>query len=273
MQKKQGTIVLLNGTSSAGKSTILQEFHRLEPAYKILKIDDWFPAILHARATELGWRSSSGQDPWLFLYDYLYRKTGKHYFATQAREALFNDSPKFFQVAQEIALQGHNVIIDTVLEYEKEYTIFFEFFKHNTHVAVLVYCPLDVLLKRVQERNASGVADEERTAFQSFEQFPAIFKIQEHDFELPLDVVQTQVIEKSLERAMADLIDNNIPKAYLPKLKLFKKKFIQQFKLHECKEIILVPRHRYDFVCNSGKNSPQELARALQLFLSNANLT
>ena len=51
---KIGNIVLLNGTSSAGKSAILEEFTKLEKDYIIFKIDDWFPSQI-IKSKELGW--------------------------------------------------------------------------------------------------------------------------------------------------------------------------------------------------------------------------
>jgi len=174
---KHGKIILINGTSSSGKSAILKEFQKLKKDYTILKIDDFFPPVLNKKAKELGWNENSGQDPWLFLYEYLFKKTGKYYYNIEARQILFNDSPTFVQImqkAKELSLNNKNVIIDNVLEFEEEYKLFDDFFKNLKPIKILVYCPLNILLERVQQRNNSGIPEERRTAIQSFEQFPAI---------------------------------------------------------------------------------------------------
>lgn len=123
-----------------------------------------------------------------------------------------------------------------------------------------MYCPLDVLLQRVEARNKSGTPEEMRTAFQSFEQFPAIYKIHEDDSEQIVDTVKSLTIKKTLESAIQDLIDNKIREPYVIKLQEFKKKFIDQFKLNQQDEVILVARYHYDLILNSGVNSVQELS-------------
>jgi chloramphenicol 3-O-phosphotransferase len=43
---KPGRVVLLDGTSSVGKSAIIGEFKKLYPEYAVIKVDDWFPLDL-----------------------------------------------------------------------------------------------------------------------------------------------------------------------------------------------------------------------------------
>jgi chloramphenicol 3-O-phosphotransferase len=258
-----GLIFLLNGTSSSGKSTVLKELHKIKPEIVQLKVDDFFPAQLKAKARELGWDEQTKVDPWLFLHLYLNQKTGKIYFDTQVRELLFTAVPPFYILAKEKANAGQNVIIDTVFEYESAYKQAFDFFKDSRLITILLYCPLDTLLERVNGRNKAGKPEEFRLAFLSFEQFPALYKVQEKSYEPIIDVVKTATMRTALESAIQQLIDNNIPKEYLPKLQSFKQDFIRQFKLDEEEEIALTPRHQYQFIFNSKLQSPTEIAQEI----------
>ncbi len=255
-----GSIILLNGTSSAGKSTLLKELLKLSPTLFQLKVDDYYAPELKKKAQELGWNEQLDGNPWLYLHRYLTKKTGNYYFDTEVREALFTEVPAYYPIAKSAALEGKSVIIDTVLEYESSYQQFFEFFQHTKIISILLYCPLNVLLVRVEQRNKSGIPGEYRPAFLSFEQFPAMYKIQETDDEQVVDTIKTLTMMTALYTAIKDLIDQNIPKEYLPKLEVFKQQFIKQFKLDEKEEVTLVSRHRYDLIVNSFTSSPQEVS-------------
>lgn len=243
LPKKRGMVVLLNGTSSAGKSAILKELAKLNSDYYILRYDDWFPAQVVQKAKELGWKEESNIDPWLFFHDYLAQQTGNYYFATEVRQKLFPSDMAFYQLALDRMLKGQNVIIDTVLEYEKDYQQFFAAFNDFKTKKILIYCAFEVLLERVKQRNVSGIPEEMRTAFRSFEQFPGMYKVQEHPDEIIIDVVKTSVMKKALDAAIQELIKENIPKPYIPRLEEFKRNFIKQFKLDEKEEIALTPTH------------------------------
>tara|TARA_B100000674_G_C37777820_1_gene885742 strand:- start:108 stop:980 length:873 start_codon:yes stop_codon:yes gene_type:complete len=261
--KQNGSVVLLNGVSSSGKSAIINELVTLHPKLKVLKVDDWFPDALKKTVKGYGWNEDSGVDPWLFLYEYAFKKTGEYYFNTQVREKFFNNSADFYKQALDLVTSGHDVIIDTVLEYETEYTEFDTFFNNIQTKKILIYCPMDILLDRVEQRNKAGISAEQRTAFQSFEQFPAMFKVQESLRDQVVDHVQTSTIKQSLDEAIVQLLDNNIPEPYIPKLHKFKTSFIKQFRLNQQDVIILSPQHIYDIILDSSVYSPKESAEKI----------
>ncbi len=262
LSRKTGMIILINGTSSSGKSAMLNKFKKLCGDFVIFKIDDWLPDEYLRKAKALGWHEDSGLDPWSFLHDYMVKKTGKYYFDTELRKELFDNFCSFYESAKQAALQGQNIVIDTVVEYEKEHKLVNSVFPEELKVVkVLVYCPLDTLLERVAQRNKLGKPEEMRPAFLSFEQFPAIYKIQEHKNEIVIDTIQSKVMKNALESAIQELIENNIPQPYLPKLDKFKRSFTQNFKLDEQEEIKLVPKHHYDLILNSKVNSAHQLAQ------------
>ncbi len=257
------TLILLNGTSSSGKSAILDVFRKIDPNFQIFKIDDYYPSELLGKAKEFGWQEIQGS-PWMFLVNYVEQKTGHPNFDTQVRAYLFPEIQPMYYDIRHALKSGKDCIVDTVFEYDPEYQKFSEFFKEYDCLKVLVYCPLNVLIERVQKRNNSGIKEETRAAFLAFEQFPELFKLQEHEQEPIVDSVPSLQIKVALNNAIEELVAKNIPQKYMLPLEQFKQNFIQHFKLDELPEIKLVPRHHYDLILNSGTHTPEELAVLIQ---------
>lgn len=259
-----GMLILLNGTSSSGKSAILDSFHKRNPIFKIFKVDDYYPTQVLKKAKELGWGQHEGVEPWVYLANYVEQKTGHPNFDTQVRAYLFHETSPMYQEAHKALRSGHKIIMDTVFEYDPEYERFSDFFKEINCFRVLVYCPLDVLIERVQTRNRSGKKEEVRTAVQSFEQFPALYKLQEHESEPVVDVISSDSIKSALDAAIQELVVQKIPEKYMQPLQDFKQIFIKQFKLDELTVIKLVARHHYDLILNSAAHTPEELAELIE---------
>lgn len=257
-------LILLDGASSSGKSAILNAFANNNTDFKIFKIDDFYPSQVLNKAKDLGWDQHKGNEPWEYLVNYVEEKTGHPNFDTQVRAYLFHETSPMYLEAKEALKADQKIIIDTVFEYDPEYEKFTKFFTEFNCLKVLVYCPLDVLLERVQKRNSSGIAGETRTAFQSFEQFPALYKLQEHAHEKVVDTASSHSIKSALDTAIQELIANNIPERYIPLLQDFKQNFINRFKLDELTEIKLVTRHHYDLILNSATHTPEELATIIE---------
>ena len=116
-------------------------------------------------------------------------------------------------------------------------------------------------------RNKYGKLEERRMNFLSFEQFPAIYKIGQSGNAQIVDIAKSSEIKKALVDSIQDLIDNKIPDIYIPKLREFERKFIEQFNLNKQEEIALVPTHNYDLILNSSTNTPQELAAQITNYL------
>ena len=262
---KPGRVILLDGTSSVGKSAIIGEFKKLHPEYAIIKVDDWFPLDLTNVAQVYGWAQDSHLDPWTFVRNYLIEKNKTYYLDTEVRREMFASMPTrgYFEAAKKESLQGDNVIIDTVLEDMAQYQLFDKTFQGLPVTKVLVYCPLDILLERVEKRNASHDISEHRTAFLSFEQFPVMYKVQASANELLVDTVKTETMRQALDKAVQDLVATGIAEGYVLVLAQFKQRFVDHFELDTREDINLAPARAYDLVINSGVGSPSELAGAL----------
>lgn len=269
MNKKNGSIVLLNGVSSSGKSTLLNALHEVNKAYKLLKVDTWFSSALTKKIDQSGWHCTTHIDQWLFLHSHTQKKPTDNYFSDELCQSLVPYYKALYLQAQEIASRGYTVIIDSVFPYEPNYGEFHTIFKDYTVLKILLYCPTKTILKRVEQRNRSTTLSEMRTALQSFEQFAKLFKLIEHTNGTKhyIDNVSTHMMKQALEQAIAYVTYHPIGEKYRYSLELFKDQFTQQFNLNEDKNIILSPQHTIDFLCMSEHYSPQELALQLDEWL------
>ncbi|CAN5161959.1 hypothetical protein BH09DEP1_BH09DEP1_8010 [soil metagenome] len=267
--KSPGTIILLNGTSSSGKSTVAKELQTLAPHAMFLKIDDYYDAEVLQTALNLGWKENSGIDPWLFLNQYLTRKTGNYYFDTEVRQQLFTATDFFYSKAKLAETHGKTIFIDTVLEYASAYQEAFDYFKASNFFMILIYCPMQILLAHVQERNSSGIAGEHRSAFLAFEHFKTMYKLKEHSDEPLVDMVNSGQLKESLQIAIQELVDQGNEDEYLPKLEKFKEDFIAQFKLDQTTQIEITTQYRYLAVFkNDTIASPDLIAQKIKTLLA-----
>ncbi|GMU19539.1 MAG: hypothetical protein AMXMBFR12_07310 [Candidatus Babeliales bacterium] len=243
--KKNGSIILLNGTSSSGKSSVLKELEKIVPHAAFLHVDDYYDDEVIQTAQNLGWKETAYTDPWHFINQYLADKTGKYYFDTEVRQQLFTASDFFYSKAKSAMAHGKTVFIDTVLEYPSAYQHVFDYFKDDHFSMILIYCPMSVILKRVQERNNCGIPSEHRSPFLPFEHFITMYKLRNNLNEPLVDVVSTITLKYALETAIQDVIQAGISTAYLPKLQKFKEDFISQFKLEQADTIEITPQYQY----------------------------
>lgn len=283
LHSKKHTIIMFTGTSSAGKTSIIEAFQAQAPdTYQLIKIDDFnMQEPFEALAASWGWdkKTTTLND---FMDNYLWKKAQHHpRLETDLSSGVGHDIHQaitdatyhaFFAQAKDKAQKG-NSIIDTVFDSATNYQQFIANFKDLHPIKVLVYAPLDVIQERVEKRNASGKPEEQRTAFQAFPQFVAIYKLQASPDEQIVDTIATERILKALKKATDDLIQtlhtNDSAQEKLQEqiasIQQFQADFIKAFKLEELTEITIVARHAYDIILNS-EQSPQENAQKVQNF-------
>lgn len=291
---KKHTVILVAGTSSAGKTSIIEALKKMIDSYQVVSIDAFdaegnIKKVLEQKARAWGWddKKSTLDD---FLDSYVLNKTGSY----MGMETVLSAGPArnihmaitnatyqaFFEYAYEKAFQG-NIIIDTVFDSLQAYEQFISTFKNHKTYKVLVYCPLNVIEERVEKRNKTGKPGEQRNVIQAFTQFAAIYKVQQLATDQIIDTVQSDVIVKSLERAVAALIQefkqaeatSDVLKAKvqaaIESVYKFKEEFIKQFKLVEYKEINIASLQHYDLILNSETSNPDSNAQKIVDLLNN----
>jgi len=221
-QPRSGTIVLLNGTSSAGKTSIIKELQKIYGDSCAVVIGDDFLAT------------------YLIEHPQPISMTQDAYQRQMLRDA-------FLHVKQ-LSLHNAHVFVDFAEINAKHYCTILDC---NKVVKILVYCPLDILVDRVAERNRSGNTNETRTLSMPFGQFLNIYKLQESSDEVVVDRIKTSRIKYAVQIAEQD-----------------EKPFVEQFKLDTLKEIVLVPKQQWDLIVNTGTHSSREIAKIISVYLS-----
>lgn len=231
-------LVLINGTSSVGKSAIIRELQKDCGAQcRSIKLDDFFEyyQIKHA-VFDLG--------------EYLKKEGNEH--------LIFSS---FYIYCRQLADSGYITYVDTVLlenEYEKYIPLLGKAHK------VLIYCPLDIAVERVIERNKSGNPLEKRGVNQPVGQFTGIYKLQETVDEKTVDTIAPQRMLFVLDEAINELKELKVPQKEREQLRF---DFIKQFKLDTLKEITIATKRPWDLVVNTGVNSPADAACMISKYL------
>lgn len=236
--QQPGAIVVLNGTSSAGKSALANELNLLYgDTCRVIKIDDF--------------------EEFYVIKNPLIAFSGpKEYFTPERLEKRWRD---FYTYAKRLAVSGFHVIVDTILFDEKYTNILGD---DQVHM-VLVYCPLETIIERVEQRSKNEL--ERRTVAQAVGQFSEIYKIQESVTEPVVDHVLTSHMQTALDIAIKELgATEKVPREFIIK---FKQDFTEQFKLKTLNRIILTIKKPWDLIVNSGSHSPRDLALIISDYL------
>ena len=174
-----------------------------------------------------------------------------------------------FLYVKQLSLHNENVFVDFAEVNSKHYC---DILDCKKVVKILVYCPLDVLVDRVAERNRSGNASEIRALSIPFEQFMSIYKLQESSDEIVVDRIATNRIKYALhvvEQEMSQLmLKDGVKQEDIEKnIQQFVKPFVEQFKLDRLEEIVLVSKQPRDLMVNTGIHSPKEIAQIISEYL------
>jgi len=282
-QQKPHEVILIAGTSSAGKTSIINELTKsIGKKYLVVKIDDFnTQEALEQKVKTWGWdpKKSTLDD---FMASYVVNKTGlglEQALSSQVGQAIHKETSDamhaaFFKHVKHAATKS-NIIVDTVFDTVNNFEQFLAIMRGNKITKILIYCPLDVIQERVDKRNLSGKPEEQRSTFQAFRQFAAMYKLHESPHDQIVDKISSEPILKSLKKAIDDIIQeleqtkpkNDLARAKLKgdieSVRLFYESFINQFKLNELQEIVIVPMRHYDLIINSKTDQPRENAQKI----------
>ena len=139
----KGKIILLNGVTSSGKSTLAQKLSEHLPNYFVLGLDDIGSLILKMR--------NNKKDPstWSIIHHANYKLHFKTYI--------------YHRLIKIISEYSFNIILDTVIDAEDDYNDFIQVLKNEDVLYVGVHCPLFELERRELERGdrTIGMAKEQ----------------------------------------------------------------------------------------------------------------
>ncbi len=238
-----GTIILLNGTSAAGKTSIMKALQKIYGDSYVFLLGD----------------------------EFLKTYTVKHPMPKSMAENDYQHEllSALCTHAKQLSLEGKNVFVELV-DFDDHYEHYCSILDCTQIVKILVYCPLDIMVDHIEQRNKVG--EQEAHMISAFQQFLAIYKLQEFPNELIVDRIATnrmkyglQMVAQEMNKLMKDagVKEEDFETA----TNLFAKPFIEQYKLDTLKEIVLVPKHPWDLAVNTGIHSPEKIALIIAEYL------
>jgi uracil phosphoribosyltransferase len=232
----QGSVIILDGTSTAGKTSIAKNLvDMLDESYEYIALDDF--------VTEVFMEQEKQHFPHKELLRRHFRRTGD----------MYDEIIKFVG-------QGKNVIVDTVFsgqEGEKDIRQGLEKLKDLNVFMALAYCPLPVLADRINSRNEKALSENRAEDMRSMVvavKFDDIYRTKEPD-DVVVGFISPEDIELAYEppKGASSEEVNKFAKAKANLLKYFGKKSIP-----------ITPKLEYDCIVDTNKLDPQECA--LQIY-------
>lgn len=228
-----GNIVLLNGTSSAGKSSLAEVMVKeSKTKYEVISFDEFRRSYeANHRLTRWGFKEYNG------VMVSLYRHV------------------------KEQSEAGKNVIVDTV-EFDRYYDKYCDILNCSNVIKAIVYCPPQDILKRIDRRNNSGIPFNRRPVLLAFQQFLEMYKPQSSPDELVVERTSTTVLRAALAEAGKKA---NSPAKY----QALYKDYVNVFGIDQDQKIIILPKGKYDLVINTRANTKKENLRLPEDYVKN----
>jgi uridine kinase len=230
---KPGMIILLNGTSSAGKTTLSQALHAIYENYEVAHIDNYTRRHNHGSF-----------------------KTKSHGFYTEIKD---------------VALAGQNIIVDTIL-YHDHYAAYDNLLTNRDQknkpiklIKILVYCSIDSIVDHVRKRNQLSNSLDHRTVHQAFIGFLSLYTIKNATRATMIDTIDSIQTKIALQKAMSTIH----PQAhkYLKRLAKINQKIIHHLNLNKVEKIKICPQHEWDLIVNTSNQTPEQVAQQIADFI------
>ena len=260
-QQLPGKVVLLNGTSSAGKTTMLNELKKIDDTIKVISFDGFWGPYTKAHPTD-----ELDELAKIARID----ENAKQKLNKLAEAYVRNAFDSFYAQIKDEALKYNIVIVDTVIEDVKEFDKLAQALGGIPLTNVVLYCPLDITLERLRQRNIAGI--DPRDFRQPVSQYKLLYKPQEQPSEVVVDTIISKDL-KQLVRAGIDEYLKNPPEDLKDQIDLVAKEledlykdFVKHFKLDDLEKVVIVPVRPYALILNC-KKSTQERAQELSDFI------
>ena len=246
---KPGAIIILSGTSSAGKSSVVKELQKVyHDEFQVLTIDDFMRSHPDIEA----YSNASNDDEEDEIFD-----------------RIVTD---FYHHIKQMSRLGNKILIDTVQCLKSEWMKSQDILGSEHVIQILDYCTLPVIISHVKKRNKSGEPLEKRSIRQAFDQFYDLYKLQESSDDQVVDSMYASSMKHALqqvdkERKQFDIESPDSIDKRAQRWQKFSHDFIEQFKLDEMKKINIACKYQYDFIVDTGIDSPQVAAHKIADFL------
>lgn len=272
MNKPVNQIILLNGTSSSGKSSIIRELLLLlKGITEVISFDqtvgEVYEIVRKKISNERGGIAITDADIESY-FDAMDSQTRTHACEEMEAQVFLAMCTK----VRENFKAGKNVILDILIETKHEADLFLKPLHDLPVCMVLAYCPLKALLQHLLDRNASSDETEHRDLTPPFEQFFNMYKKQATASDLKVDTLgkpQVEWVFAEMTRIANE--QEKQPDALAKFLDYMSKRpaeVYKKFELDSCEEVIISPELNYDLVVNSGVATSAECAHKIVDFLA-----
>ncbi len=238
MIRPNNLIVVLAGTSSSGKSSILQYLRHIIDV-DVLSLDEFLRSHELFEQLAASWSDT--------IYCKIYEDFCLH--------------------ARSKSLVSQTLLLDTVGSQEMEQIMMESTLAQLSAVQVLVYCSLSKTVEHVESRNLLPNELEHRTVTQAFDQYWNLFKLKTIENEPVVERVPSIVIFDNLRKLEQECIASLDPDG-TSNFEILNRLFISKFQLNDLPEMKeLVPERHYDFILDTTNCTASEAVEKLSKFL------
>ncbi len=253
-----GRIILIHGISSGGKTSVAQELASQMGTSKtlIMNSDQHMRAHIDQKALELGYNLNEKKQPW--WQDFW--KITEHFTDQARKDFKLQLWQSFFTTIKNAALQGNMVIVDTIDI--PLVPLFLENMRGMQVTLVLVYTPLNFIIKFLEQRNTDAADTyNKRSLLISLMQYQNVFKPVAHKDDPVIDYLDIPSAMHYLD-CMNQEIDTLTAKP-----ENFEEKFIKHFQLDQVSSVSITPVLPYDIIMHGAQLSVSERAEMLKTLL------
>ena len=266
--KKEGKVVVLNGTSSAGKSTIVKE---LLPSFKgtaeVISYDQTLCNIIRKKFTDEKGKAPSSDSEFYAYWAELDKQDSK-VLNKICEEVL---PQQLYANIRNAYLNGKIVIVDVSIT-DKDSMQHFLKQLHDLPVCLaLVYCPLEKLFKNLMKRNQEE--KEQRDLDQPSIQFFELYKKREKKSQPCIDILKKDqvdwVVDRIKETAKTTIKDDVELAKFIKSVDEHMPSIYNKLELDKNEEIEITASFDHDLVVNAGALTPKESSQKIANFLTN----
>ncbi len=283
-----GWLVILDGTSSAGKSSVARHIKtklldKTSLSFSYESLDDFNTRKEEAEAKQKEEDEEENQEQETDLHDTPSKSSASRSLErSENSDERSEDNSKshdsedaddsqadYLQYIKDLATSGKHVIGDTVLRDDQDIKEYKEIIGNGEKIiCAMVYCPAIEIPRRVEARNISGNKDEERTLYQAIAQIPDMFSMTTKQTNKTIDSITKKDVNEMLKPLKKELEDDNKKKRKEGKKEDNIPKTLQALRKElepkKGKISYIQPKMPHDIVAiNSRKNGPAVAAEKI----------
>ncbi len=259
------SVIILNGSPSAGKSSIAKQLQILYPNFSIVSYDLERVSSFVSKAKSLKLIPENYVCTNLLVFFEDIRKSLKNISdkKTIKEWRTFIDSfdDEFYENINQLALKGKKIIVDTIIFDDKQIKSVKKIEPKNLFT-VFIHASLEKIIERINKRNSYNDSQEMRFANRILFFYPNYYKAKLEADELTFkDCISLNRLENII------LNNNSLTETAFPTGNKLLEHFIKSLEINDViknNNVFLVPKYEYDFVVDTSDISIEEVSLAIR---------